>query len=175
MDAKLRPVGAGEVGDLYIGGAGLSPGYRSDPVATAAAFREYPGEPDTRIYRTGDLASVGEHQLVFFHGRVDSQIKSRGYRIELGEIEAAVHAVDNVRESAVVAIESEGFEGTTICCAYAATAGTKVTPVVIRSAIVRSLPNYMLPSRWLELEGLPKNSNGKTDRPALRKIFRDMP
>jgi acyl-coenzyme A synthetase/AMP-(fatty) acid ligase len=140
---------------------------------TAAAFRPHPEDPDERIYRTGDLASIDERGLVFFHGRIDSQIKSRGYRIELGEIETAIHALDDLRESAVVAIETTGFEGHSICCAYTKAPGVEVTPAIIRSALTTSLPSYMLPSRWLDLERLPKNANGKIDRPALRQMFRD--
>jgi acyl-coenzyme A synthetase/AMP-(fatty) acid ligase len=173
LDADARPVPPGEVGDLYIGGVGLSPGYWRDPEKTATAFRAHPDHPGSRIYRTGDLASIGEDRLVFFHGRSDSQIKSRGYRIELGEIETAVHAIDGLRESAVVAIETTGFEGYTICCAFARVTGTDVTPVGIRSTLATTLPGYMLPARWRELERLPKNANGKIDRPALRQMFRD--
>ena len=175
LDPDLRPVPQGAIGDLYIGGAGLSPGYWRDPVATAAAFRSRSANPTDRIYRTGDLASIDDRQLVFFHGRTDSQIKSRGYRIELGEIEAAVHAVEDVHESAVVAIESQGFEGTSICCAYVSAPSAEVTPVSLRSALSGLLPGYMLPSRWLRLDCLPKNQNGKIDRPAVLQMFGDQP
>lgn len=172
LDADAQPVPPGQVGDLYIAGVGLSPGYWRDPGKTAAAFRPHPEHPDTRIYRTGDLARIGENQLVFFHGRNDSQIKARGYRIELGEIETAVHTLDDLCEAAVVAIETTGFEGHTICCAYARVSGADITPVTIRSGLTTLLPSYMLPSRWLELDRLPKNPNGKIDRPALRSMFR---
>ena len=86
LDDDLRSVPAGEVGDLYIAGAGLSPGYWRDPEKTAAVFMTHPTPPGQRIYRTGDLARVDENGLFHFLGRKDSQIKSRGYRIELGEI-----------------------------------------------------------------------------------------
>src|SRR5207253_180109 len=83
LDEYLRPLPPGEVGDLYIRGVGLSPGYWRDPEKTNAAFTRV-GACD-RVYRTGDLARVGDDGLVYFEGRVDSQVKSRGYRIELGE------------------------------------------------------------------------------------------
>jgi amino acid adenylation domain-containing protein len=170
LDASLRPVPAGEIGELYLGGAGLSPGYWEDPAKTAAAFVPDPRRPGERIYRTGDLASVGPDGLCRFHGRRDSQIKSRGYRIELGEIETALHALGYLKESAVVGVETQGFEGTAICCAYvAAEAGLK--PGRIRSDLGRLVPNYMLPSQWMELDSLPKNQNGKIDRPRLRELF----
>ena len=89
LDDDLKPLAPGEVGQLYIGGVGLSPGYWRDPEKTRAVFlaNPYSQNPNDRIYKTGDLASTGPDGLVYVHGRSDSQIKSRGYRIELGEIE----------------------------------------------------------------------------------------
>jgi acyl-coenzyme A synthetase/AMP-(fatty) acid ligase len=175
LDSELRPVPVGETGDLYIGGCGLSPGYWRDEATTRAAFVADPRTPGSaaRIYRTGDLARVGDDGLVYFLGRADSQIKSRGYRIELGEIEAALRAVGGLRESAVVAVPAEGFEGWTICCAYTPEADAAVEPKDLRGALRNSLPSYMLPSRWLVLPELPKNANGKIDRPRLRELFGD--
>src|SRR5262249_52365174 len=118
LGAQLQPAAPGEIGDLYISGVGLSPGYWRDPEKTNAVFLPNPfsSDPVDRIYKTGDLARVGEDGLVYLVGRSDTQIKSRGYRIELGEIEAAVYAVTGVEGAAVVAMDSEGFEGTAICC-----------------------------------------------------------
>jgi amino acid adenylation domain-containing protein len=171
LDEDLRPAPSGEIGDLYIGGIGLSPGYWRDADMTRAAFLPDPRSPGSgdRIYRTGDLARLDDAGLVHFLGRADSQIKSRGYRIELGEIESALNAVDGVRECAVVGVASNGFEGTSICAAYVS--GGALQPPKLRSALARSLPNYMLPARWMELDVLPKNQNGKIDRPALRERF----
>lgn len=173
LDSELRSVPPGESGDLYIAGCGLSPGYWRDEDATRAAFIADPRTPGSgaRIYRTGDLARLGDDGLLYFLGRADTQIKSRGYRIELGEIESALHAIDDLRESAVVALLAEGFEGWTICCAYVAAASGEVEPKGVREALRRSLPSYMLPSRWLALPELPKNPNGKIDRPRLRELF----
>jgi amino acid adenylation domain-containing protein len=173
LDEALEPTPSGEIGDLYIGGAGLSPGYWRDEEKTAAAFRPDPrsAEPEARIYRTGDLARLADDGLVHFLGRVDSQIKSRGYRIELGEIETALSALEELRESAVVGVEVGGFEGTAICCAFAPKTTTEVTPAGLRTELQRVLPPYMLPARWLALDELPKNVNGKIDRPRLRELF----
>jgi amino acid adenylation domain-containing protein len=173
LDEDHRPLPSGEIGDLFIGGCGLSPGYWRDDATTRAAFIADPRMPESgaTIYRTGDLARVGEDGLVYFLGRADSQIKSRGYRIELGEIESALHAVGGLRESAVVAVPTEGFEGWTICCAYTAETDGETEPRRLREALRLSLPTYMLPSRWLSLPELPKNANGKIDRPKLRELF----
>jgi amino acid adenylation domain-containing protein len=172
LDGQLRPVAAGEIGDLYIRGVGLSPGYWRDPEKTRAAFLPYPGGtgPRDRIYKTGDLARLGNDGLIHFIGRADTQIKSRGYRIELGEIEAALHPLASLRESAVVAIQSEGFEGWLICCAYVP-AEQDVSPNGLRKRLSELVPGYMLPARWMRYDALPKNDNGKIDRPRLRNAF----
>ena len=173
LDGARRPVSRGTTGDLYIAGAGLSSGYWQDEARSRAAFVDdpRPGAAGARIYRTGDLACVDDDGLVHFLGRGDSQIKTRGHRIELGEIEAALGALPELMEYAVVAIESSGFEGVTICCAYSTVSGTDISPPSIRASLSASLPRYMLPARWMALETLPKNVNGKIDRPRLRERF----
>ena len=173
LDEKLGSVADGAVGDLYIAGDGLSPGYLKDRTKTEAAFLPDPRTPGSgsRIYRTGDLAKTDGDGLFYFLGRADSQIKSRGYRIELGEIETAVNGDDRVSEAAVVAIDEGGFEGAVICCAYAAMPSEELSPMELRQALTEKLPNYMLPMRWLTLDMLPKNANGKIDKPKLRERF----
>jgi len=168
LDSGLRPLPRGRVGDLYIGGVGLSPGYWRDPAKTAAAFVTYGSE---RIYRTGDLAQVGDDGLVYFVGRSDTQIKSRGYRIELGEIEAALNAFKELKECAVVAIPTDGFETNLICCAYVAQENVRTTPAEIRARLGSVLPAYMLPARWMDFVQLPKNANGKVDRRKIQELF----
>jgi amino acid adenylation domain-containing protein len=169
LDEELQPQPSGEVGQIFIAGVGLSPGYWRDDERTEAAFVTDP-RGSGRIYRTGDLGSVGEDGLFMYAGRTDSQIKHRGYRIELGEVEAALNALAELRECAVVAVETEGFEATTICCAYVP-GESEVSPPRLRAALTRMLPAYMLPTRWLAFEALPKNVNGKIDRRALRGAF----
>lgn len=172
LDGRLQPVSPGEIGDLYIRGAGLSPGYWRDQEKTQSAFLPAPAgaDPGGRIYRTGDLARRGADGLFYFLGRADTQIKSRGYRIELGEIEAALHSLPELLESAAVAIQSEGFEGWLICCAYVP-AGRDVSAESLRRRLAEQLPGYMLPSRWMRHDAMPKNANGKIDRPRLKKAF----
>jgi len=173
LDERMESVAPGEIGELYIGGVGLSPGYWRDPAKTADAFRPHPYRAggSGRIYKTGDLARIDHDGFVHFHGRTDSQIKSRGYRIELGEIEAALNAAGALRECAVVAITTDGFEGTAICCAYVPAPGAPVTPAALRSELSRALPPYMLPTRWMAFDSFPQNANGKTDRRRLTEAF----
>jgi amino acid adenylation domain-containing protein len=171
LDEQLRPVPPQQTGDLYIGGVGLSPGYWRDPQKTTEAFLADPAGPHGgRIYKTGDLARVGGDGMIYLVGRSDSQIKCRGYRIELGEIENALHAVPGIEEAAAVALDSPSG-GVEIACAYVAQPGCELTASSVRKQIARSLPPYMLPSRWLILEKLPRNGNGKLDRGALKLRF----
>jgi amino acid adenylation domain-containing protein len=171
LDDSMAEMPVEEIGDLYIGGVGLSPGYWRDKEKTGAAFvrdpRDVSGE--TRIYKTGDLARLGEDGQFHFLGRADSQIKSRGYRIELGEIESALNPIEGIRECAVVGVEAAGFEGISICAAYVT--DSDLEPPGLRKQLTEALPSYMLPARWLRLEALPKNQNGKIDRPQLRTQF----
>ena len=172
LDERLQPVPPNEIGDIYIRGVGLSPGYWRDPEKTSAAFLTYRNGSgaESRVYRTGDLGRVGPDGLVYFLGRADSQIKSRGYRIELGEIEAALNALGVVRACAVVALPSPSFEGTQIGCAYVRAEGD-VTPASLRASLARQLPSYMVPTRWLPVDEMPLNANGKINRPALQQRF----
>jgi amino acid adenylation domain-containing protein len=159
-------------GEIHIGGVGLSPGYWRDPEKTASVFvaDPRPGREGERLYRTGDLGWRDEDDVVHFIGRADTQVKTRGYRVELGEIEVALDSIDALRESAVVGVTSEGFEGTAICCAYVS-GEHEVGPADIRAALAKRVPNYMIPSRWQGFDALPRNANGKVDRPHLRQMF----
>lgn len=168
LDELLEPSDPGKVGDLYIAGAGLSPGYWRDPAKTADAFIHHGGE---RIYRTGDLARIEDDGLVYLLGRSDTQIKSRGYRIELGEIETAVHAIDGIEDAAVVAIPSDGFEGASICCAFVPSSGSELSPLTLKQHLRGVLPHYMVPGRWMVLDRMPANGNGKINRPLLKEKF----
>ena len=171
LDDRLRRVPSGETGDLYIGGVGLAAGYWRDPERTAAAFVPHPERPSERIYKTGDLARIGDDGLVYFLGRSDFQIKSRGYRIELGEIEAGLNAIPGIQECAVVAVGTEAFEGLSICCAYVPAAGSSLTPAFIRRELGRLVPSYMLPTRWRAFESFPRNASGKIDRRRIKDAF----
>jgi acyl-coenzyme A synthetase/AMP-(fatty) acid ligase len=99
-------------------------------------------------------------------------VKSRGYRIELGEIESALHAIEGLRESAVVAVEMDSGAGVVISCAYVPSPGANVSPRILRRRLSEVLPHYMMPVQWLCQNALPRNANGKIDRPKLREQFK---
>ena len=169
LDEALRPVAIDEIGEIYITGVGVGVGYWGDEPRTRAVFISDPRPPqsDGVIYRTGDLGRLGADGDVRFVGRADTQIKSRGYRIELGEIEVALARLPEIAESAVLALDLGGFEGTTIGCAVAPTAGCQLELNVIRVRLADFLPSYMIPTRWRINDELPKNGNGKIDRQRL--------
>ena len=170
LDSNLNPVPQGTQGDLYISGQGLSLEYWEDPEKSAEVFlASGDSSSNEKIYRTGDLAYVGDDGLFYFMGRNDSQIKSRGYRIELGEVETAMNALGMLKDCAVVGVPTGGFEGTAICCAFVSE--TDVPPESLRSNASKLLPSYMLPTRWQSFSSLPKTGNGKTDRQRLMELF----
>lgn len=173
LDDDLQPVLQGDEGELYIRGSGLGQGYWQDPVKTAEVFLQIPGPNNENIfiYKTGDRAVQDKDGLVYYLGRKDDQIKSRGYRIEPGEIEAALRMLPQIRESVVVAYPTDGFENMEICCAYSVTNEDNVTQVAIRNHLATQLPDYMIPSHWLRLDTVPRNSNGKLDRSSVRERF----
>ncbi|WP_198670662.1 non-ribosomal peptide synthetase [Oceanicella sp. SM1341] len=166
LDRHLRPVPAGVAGELWIGGIGLSPGYLGRPDLTGRAFRTValPGGP-RRLYRTGDaVRRLADGRLIYL-GRLDFQVKLRGFRIEIGEIEAALNALPEVTQ-AVVALWRPAPEDEGMLVAWYS-AATPVEPATLRAALAARLPGYMVPARFMALDALPLNANGKVDRKRL--------
>jgi len=169
VNHHLTPVPIGTVGELCVGGVGVGRGYLRDPERTAAVFVPDPFGPEAgaRLYRTGDLARYRPDGIIEFAGRRDHQVKIRGYRIEPGEIEARLSEQRGILEAVVVAREDQ--PGQRRLVAY-------VTPDVpgaldvheVRRLLQDTLPEYMVPSAVVVLEALPRSSNGKIDRKALR-------
>ncbi|MFD9517173.1 amino acid adenylation domain-containing protein [Streptomyces sp. NPDC059979] len=167
LDSALRPVPAGVAGELYLAGPGLARGYFGRPALTAERFVADPfGEPGTLMYRTGDLVRWrGDAQLDYL-GRADDQVKIRGFRIELGEIESAVAAAPGIAAAAVIV--HTGPTGVKRLVAYTvASAAESPEPAALRARLSAALPEYMVPSAFVELSALPLTVNGKVDRAAL--------
>ncbi|HEX2079919.1 MAG TPA: amino acid adenylation domain-containing protein, partial [Longimicrobium sp.] len=159
-----QPVGA--PGELFIGGVGVGRGYLARPGMTAERFVPDPFAPEAgaRMYRTGDRARRLADGAIEFLGRVDDQVKIRGFRVEPGEVEAALLACDGVRRATVVARPDPS--GGRRLVAYVV--GEEMAPpAVLRDALRRTLPDYMVPSFIVPMEALPLTPNGKVDRRAL--------
>ena len=167
LDAGLRAVPLGVIGELYLGGAGLARGYLGRPERTAERFIPDPfGAPGERLYRTGDLARHRTDGELDFLGRSDHQVKIRGFRIETGEIEAALVRHPGVREAVVVAVEQRA--GGLGLIAYAVPAGDAVPEAgELRAFLGRALPSHMIPAEFVALPALPRTPTGKVDRRAL--------
>ena len=164
LDADLRLVPDGVLGEICISGAGLARGYLNREAQTAAAFVDSPYVAGQRLYRTGDLGAWLPDGTLEVLGRKDNQVKIRGYRVELGEIEAALTAVPKVREAVVVA--REDATGHRQLAAYLTSDGA-LEPTEVRAALQARLPGYMLPAWITVLPALPLTANGKADRRAL--------
>jgi len=177
LDDDLRPVPTGEVGHLYIRGAGLSPGYWRDPERTKEVFLPDPNLfrkwPDARIYRTGDLARMDEEGNAHFHGREDQQIKTRGFRVELGEVEAALNSLPEIESCAVVGFDAREAPGKLMGCAYVAPGDDALPGHRLKRRLTEVLPDYMIPIRWLAVDRLPLNDRGKVDRRKLQELMEE--
>ncbi|HEY9015265.1 MAG TPA: AMP-binding protein, partial [Gemmatimonadales bacterium] len=158
---RLVPVGV--VGELYLGGAGVTRGYLGQEELTAAKFVWLDGQ---RYYRTGDLARYRGDGVLEFVGRLDNQVKVRGYRIELGELETLLGQHEQLQESVVLV--REDHQGHKRLVAYVVpVAGAKLTVTALREYLGALVPEYMLPSAFVMLERMPLTVNAKLDRKAL--------
>ncbi|HSF42931.1 MAG TPA: amino acid adenylation domain-containing protein, partial [Thermoanaerobaculia bacterium] len=167
LDVEGGLVPAGAVGEISIGGRGVSRGYLGRPDLTAERFVPCPWSavPGGRRYLTGDLGRWSPDGTLDFMGRIDRQVKVRGFRIELGEVEAALASQAAVKEAAVVA--RPGADGERQLVAYFVPADGSVSTELLRQALQRRLPAYMVPAAFVALESLPLTPQGKVDRKAL--------
>ncbi len=167
------PVAAGEVGEIVIGGRGVSRGYLNRAEMTAEKFVPAPAEArsDSRFYRSGDLGRWTEDGEIEYLGRADRQVKIRGFRIELGEIESRIRALEGVRDTAVVVRGETGSESRLV--AYIVAGRSDVSASRIRAELSQALPDYMCPSAIVTIDRLPLTTNGKLDEAALPEPGRE--
>ncbi|MEU4567505.1 amino acid adenylation domain-containing protein [Micromonospora sp. NPDC023956] len=169
LDPHRRLVPTGTVGELHIGGAGVSLGYRGNRALTEDRFLPDPFATDdgeARMYRSGDLARwTADGELVFV-GRDDDQVKIRGFRIELGEVEAALVRQPGVVRAAAT-VRDDGTGGRHLVGYVVPVSGTGVDPARIRAGVAEALPAHLVPGIVVPVDELPRTASGKLDRAAL--------
>ncbi|MEV0689370.1 amino acid adenylation domain-containing protein [Streptomyces sp. NPDC050388] len=164
LDERLRPVAAGEAGELCVTGTGLARGYVNRPDLTAEKFIDHDLVPGGKLYRTGDLARWTEDGEIDYLGRMDFQVKIRGYRIELGDIEYHLGRHQEVAQCVVVA---RGADGAKQLVAYYVPrrAGAAGDPSgVFKEHLRELLPAYMVPDFFVAIDAVPLTVSGKVDR-----------
>jgi amino acid adenylation domain-containing protein/non-ribosomal peptide synthase protein (TIGR01720 family) len=170
LDDYLKPAPIGVPGTIYTSGDGLSRGYINNLALTSEKFISNPIENSFHsfLYNTGDTARWMSDGNIEFIGRSDNQIKIRGFRVEIEEIEKLINSNFNIRESVVI---SQGLGEDKQLVAYYTVKDTsqfeETTEIVIRESLKRELPQYMLPSYFIQVSKIPFTPNGKIDKQKL--------
>ena len=164
---NFQPLGI--VGEICIGGIGLSRGYLNRPKLTEEKFIDNPfnKKNNTKLYRTGDLGRYLPDGSIEFMGRKDDQIKIRGYRIEIGEVEAALHSCDAILQCAVI-VKNDLDENKALVGYVVVEDWYKKKAV--KDALLEKLPDYMVPSILIKIDEIPLTSNGKINKKALPEV-----
>ena len=176
LDRHQQAVPVGVTGELYLGGAGLARGYLNRPELTVEKFVDNPlmkivGSVHTTafLYKTGDRVRYRSDGSLEFLGRFDHQVKIRGFRIEIGEVETALRQHAAVQDTLVLAHGDTEKVLVAYVVPKVALSDEISLSTTLRNALAKTLPNYLVPSLWMELDALPQLPNGKINRRALPK------
>jgi len=166
VDEQLKPLSAGDIGELCISGDSLAVGYLNNPELTDRKFVNGPFGEGKRLYLTGDIAKTLPNGEIVVLGRKDEQVKIRGHRVELKEVEHVMMQHPQLQEAAVIAVETPyGYKNL-----YAFfVAASSIEAGNVKEFLSRLLPAYMIPSYYHQVNGMPLTPNGKLDRLTLRK------
>jgi acyl-coenzyme A synthetase/AMP-(fatty) acid ligase/aryl carrier-like protein len=170
LDASLKPVPIGAVGDVWVGGDGVAIGYANLGALTAERFVPDPFSdiPDAMLYATGDRARLSAEGILEYLGRTDDQVKINGFRIELTEVEAALAGLPGVADAAVIATEDSAGDKRLVAHVVAATS-VDLDERALRAVLRAQLPAYLVPHRIRVVADLPRHPSGKVDRVALAR------
>lgn len=158
----LQPIGV--AGELCVAGDGLAQGYLNNAELTEEKFVPNPFEAGTRMYKTGDLARWLPDGNIEYLGRIDEQVKIRGFRIEPSEIAQRLMLHEEIQDAIIVA--RTGEDGQAYLCAYFVSEA-ELSVSALRDHVAASLPSFMIPSHFVQMDRLPLTPNGKVDRKAL--------
>jgi acyl-CoA synthetase (AMP-forming)/AMP-acid ligase II/acyl carrier protein len=169
LDQYFQPVPIGVRGELYIGGVCLARGYLNRPDLNSEKFIANPfsDNPNSRLYRTGDIAKYLPNGEIEYIGRIDNQVKIRGFRIELGEIETSLAKYPYILEVAVIVREDSPDDKRIVAYIVPHYDAQELTVKNLSDFLGQNLPQYMLPSSFVMLDSFPMTPNGKVDRKAL--------
>jgi amino acid adenylation domain-containing protein/non-ribosomal peptide synthase protein (TIGR01720 family) len=167
LDETLTPVGAGVPGELYLSGTQVGRGYLGRAALTAERFVACPDRPGERMYRTGDVVELTVSGELLFRGRTDHQVKIRGFRVEAGEVEAALVALPGVERAVVVVRETLGGRRLVGYVVPASGEPAENLPAAVRELLGQRLPDFMIPSAVVVVDGFPMTPSGKIDRERL--------
>ncbi|MDB2556025.1 amino acid adenylation domain-containing protein [Flavobacteriaceae bacterium] len=162
---QLTPIGI--IGEICVGGKGLSKGYLNKQELTQEKFIQNPFQKGELLYRTGDLGKWLPDGSIEFIGRKDNQVKIRGYRIELGEIENALSNIEEI-QSCCVLTKEDSIENKRLVGYVVTEKGFDKEK--IQKELKQTLPDYMIPQLWVELNSMPLTTNGKLDRKSLPEL-----
>ncbi|MEV0197339.1 amino acid adenylation domain-containing protein [Nonomuraea sp. NPDC050691] len=163
-DAEGRPLGEGEIGELWVAGPLVGRGYLNRPELTAERF--VTDEDGVRHYRTGDLVRR-ENDVYHYAGRNDDQVKVAGFRVELGEVQGTLTRYPGVNHAAVLTQDDAREVRRLVAYVEPAAGHDDLREDALREWMRRHLPDYMVPSRIAVMDRIPLGPTGKIDRSAL--------
>jgi amino acid adenylation domain-containing protein len=165
-----RPVRDGEAGEFVVAGRGLALGYWRDPELTLRSFSQDPDDPESLVFRTGDMGLRRPDGLLEFVGRKDQLIKLRGHRIEPAEVEQALKSCDGVADAVIVVRRWTDGRPRSLAGYVEMTPGVKgLLPRHVKAMMGRRVPGYMVPASLFVVDALPRLANFKLDRIALTR------
>lgn len=175
LDTHMKPVPIGAQGELFIGGIQVARGYLKLPELTAAKFIKdiFSTTPGARLYRTGDLVCWLPNGNIEYLGRIDDQVKIRGFRIELGEVENKILSYPGIKQAVVNALADATGSKKLVGYIVPLAKGFETKSLV--AFMKQELPEYMIPSAFVELDQIPLSANGKVNRKALPKPSNQRP
>ena len=170
LNETMNLVPYGAIGEIFIGGPGISRGYINKPELSETSFVPHPFSKNqgNKLYRTGDLGRYRNDGAIEFLGRADHQVKLRGYRIELEELEKVLLNESSVTDAVAMVIESDS-EGSRHLVAFVV-ANTNLDTDVVKRSLKSKIPDYMIPSRLIVVDTFPVLPNAKVDKNALRNL-----